>query len=451
MGCKIDDEEFKAVLVMSLPQSWDHFISSYQGTHLKPNKEDDRSITSQELTSVLIDEYQCHLDSGIVPENRSHAFYAQPSTGNKKRKVEIINKNTASTSKIKCTICGRDNHPTFKCHFKGKPKCGKCGKFSHQMEKCWGNNPPGKKAGKGKECKSAMQVEEDAEMSYVANNNVSEMNEDSVSFYPWYADSATTSHITHEKSAFIDYKPITPIPIYGLGKSYIWAYGHGTVEAISLIEGKLQLLYLKETLFTPEHPDNLLSIGKIDVNGGKIIFGNHKAVLYDNKNNVVVEGKLSSNQLYPLNIYRRTHAETSNITTINHQLTWDEWHRKYGHIGTTGLKHLLINKLVDGFEVDETSAMGDCDACIQAKQSHAPFPKIAKSRSEKPGELTHTDVWGPAHTTSWSKMWYNITFIDDCTRHCMCKQMENKDEASIKLQQYLVLIECQYGYIPKRV
>jgi len=60
-------------------------------------------------------------------------------------------------------------------------------------------------------------------------------------------------------------------------------------------------------------------------------------------------------------------------------------------------------------------------------------------------------VWGPARTTSWSKMQYNITFIDDCTRHCMCKQMENKDEASIKLQQYLVLIECQYGYIPKRV
>ena len=86
MGCKIDDEEFKAVLVMSLPQSWDHFISSYQGTHLKPDKEDDHGITSQELTSVLIDEYQCHLDSGIVPENWSCVFYAQPSTGNKKKK-----------------------------------------------------------------------------------------------------------------------------------------------------------------------------------------------------------------------------------------------------------------------------------------------------------------------------------------------------------------------------
>ena len=39
MGCQITDEEFKSVLVMSLPQLWDHFIASYQGTHIKPDKE----------------------------------------------------------------------------------------------------------------------------------------------------------------------------------------------------------------------------------------------------------------------------------------------------------------------------------------------------------------------------------------------------------------------------
>jgi transposase InsO family protein len=291
-------------------------------------------------------------------------------------------------------------------------------------------------------------------MSDVAStSHVSEVNDDSPFFYPWYADSATTSHITHERSAYIDYKPITPKPIYGLGKSFIWAYGQGTVEVLSFVRGKLKLFYLKETLFTPNHPDNLLSIGRIDANGGKIIFGDHKAVLFDNKNNVIVEGKLSTNRLYPLDIYRRTHsnAETSKITTETHQHTWDEWHHKYGHVSATGLKRLLADKLVDRFEVDETLMMGDCDACIQAKQSHVPFPKKAKSRSKEPGELTHTDVWGPARTTSWSGMRYNITFIDNSTRHCTCEQMKNKHETSAKLQQYLVLIERQYGYIPKRV
>jgi GAG-pre-integrase domain len=82
-----------------------------------------------------------------------------------------------------------------------------------------------------------------------------------------------------------------------------------------------------------------------------------------------------------LDIYWRTHnnAETSKITTETHQHTWDEWHCKYGHVSATGLEWLLADKLVDGFEVDKTSTMGDCDACIQAKQSHMPFPKKAKS------------------------------------------------------------------------
>jgi len=39
MGCQISDEEFKSVLVMSLPPLWDHFIASYQGTHVRPDKE----------------------------------------------------------------------------------------------------------------------------------------------------------------------------------------------------------------------------------------------------------------------------------------------------------------------------------------------------------------------------------------------------------------------------
>jgi hypothetical protein len=104
---------------------------------------------------------------------------------------------------------------------------------------------------------------------------------------------------------------------------------------------------------------------------------------------------------------------------------------------------------VDRFEVDENSSMGGCDACIQAKQSCTLFPKKANFQMKQPGELTHTNVWGPVRTTSLSKMWYNIMFMDDCTRHCMCEQMKGRDETSLKLKKYLVIIEQQYGYISK--
>ena len=37
--------------------------------------------------------------------------------------------------------------------------------------------------------------------------------------------------------------------------------------------------------------------------------------------------------------------------------------------------------LVDGFDVDENSPMPDCEACIQAKQTRAPFPRRAVNRT----------------------------------------------------------------------
>ena len=407
-GCKISDEEFKSVIVMSLPSSWDYYVASYQGAAMKPDKDGKSGNTSQDLISILQDEYQRRTSQ------QTQAFYAQSTSQNKKRKVAKESSQTKKGTKKPCAVCGKDNHPTDKCHFKGKTPCDVCHRWGHKTEDCWEKDSgPSKRKAKERKRAKVAKADEDAEMSYVADSNVSPMNEDTVSFYSWYADSATTSHLTNTQSAFIDYKSIEPLPIYGVGKSNIWAYGRGTVEAMSFRKGKPQVFQLKETLFAPDAADNLLSIGRIDEAGGKIIFGNKKAVIYDSKNNVVVDGSLSSNRLYPLNIYRQIATEEkSNMTTTTRKDTWTNWHRKFGHVSISGLQKLLAKDLVDGFDVDKDSAIEDCVACKEAKQSHTSFPQASESRSSHPGELTHTDVWGPASTTSWTGMRYNITFID---------------------------------------
>ena len=116
MGCQISDEEFKSVLVMSLSPLWDHFIASYQGMHVRPDKEGEYGITSQELILVLIDEYQRRLD--MATKDKDQLFYAQPTGSFKKRKVS---KNTDTitankSTKRKCNICGRENHTTENCN-----------------------------------------------------------------------------------------------------------------------------------------------------------------------------------------------------------------------------------------------------------------------------------------------------------------------------------------------
>jgi hypothetical protein len=70
----------------------------------------------------------------------------------------------------------------------------------------------------------------------------------------------------------------------------MWNYGSHELQ-----KRKTKVFQLKETLFAPDVADNLLSIGRIDEAGGKIIFGNKNAVIYDSKNRVVVDRSLSFN------------------------------------------------------------------------------------------------------------------------------------------------------------
>src|ERR1700678_2787758 len=60
MGERISDQEFKSILIMSLPDSWEVFTSSYQGSNVKRLRglqQPQAQMSSQELSSILIQEY----------------------------------------------------------------------------------------------------------------------------------------------------------------------------------------------------------------------------------------------------------------------------------------------------------------------------------------------------------------------------------------------------------
>ena len=139
------------------------------------------------------------------------------------------------------------------------------------------------------------------------------------------------------------------------------------------------------------------------------------------------------------------------ICTSEPKVSWLKWHRQLGHIGIDKLKEIHNCNLVDGFEVDTSSANFDCKACIQAKQAHMPFPKTVIDRADKPRELTHTDVWGLARTESLDGTKYYISFINNCTCKCTVKFMKTKDETNTKVQQYLAKVKTQLGVQPKQI
>ena len=63
-------------------------------------------------------------------------------------------------------------------------------------------------------------------------------------------------------------------------------------------------------------------------------------------------------------------------------------------------------------EVDKNKESTQCMACIQGHQTVEPFPKRAEDDITKIGELTVSDVWGPANTEGPNRERYFYLFTD---------------------------------------
>jgi hypothetical protein len=118
------------------------------------------------------------------------------------------------------------------------------------------------------------------------------------------------------------------------------------------------------------------------------------------------------------------------------------WHRRFGHIGYTGLQKLLDKKMVDRFTVDEHMGKPDCEACTQAKQHVKPFSKASK-RTTKPGELTHIDLWGKYAVQSINGKQYYLLFVDNVMWYATVEFLKGKSDAVQEVINHLAHLITQ--------
>ena len=125
-----------------------------------------------------------------------------------------------------------------------------------------------------------------------------------------------------------------------------------------------------------------------------------------------------SNRLYLLQAKVHKPSDTANIGT-NYRISWEELHKRYGHVGYSGLRRLINEKMVTGVKIDDDSPFPDfCRVCTAVKLARRPFPQEAKNRSDVPGEITYADTWGPEAVASINKNKYFVLLTDDATRRC---------------------------------
>jgi transposase InsO family protein len=403
----VTDEDFVMILITSLPESWDNYTGSFLGS--SGNKP---TILSHELIAVLLEEDRRRKGRS---DGTSTALYSK---GKEKQ---------GATKDKECYNCKKKGHFSADCWAKGGGKEGQ--------------GPKGRKGGKKNRANQAEDVNSSLnDVCYMASNSRE------ISKYDWLLDSATTSHVCPIREAFVEFRPVEET-LNGVGKGTP-VTGRGTIKLKFEFDGKTFLHQLREVLYVPEAPNGLISVSKIDKEGGSVKFKSGISWILDAKEKVVGKG-YKHDRLYMQ--YARAilpKTEKANYASTE-KLTWDQWHRRYGHISISAIQTLERENMVEGLTIDQSSIPSKtCDACIAAKQTHRQFPQEAENRSKIPGERFMADVWGPARVKSIGGWIYYVSFADDNTRHISTLFLQNKGEAAGRIKEHVRKIKQKRGKAP---
>ena len=67
------------------------------------------------------------------------------------------------------------------------------------------------------------------------------------------------------------------------------------------------------------------------------------------------------------------------------------WHRRFRHLGISGLRTLVRDSLVEGLDFDCSKELEICEPCIDGKQHRAQFP-LRTRKARNPLDLVYSNV-----------------------------------------------------------
>ncbi len=234
-------------------------------------------------------------------------------------------------------------------------------------------------------------------------------------------DSGATRHISPYKSAFSSYTTLDP-PIYlnAANQQKFPAIGVGSLAIHAPNGGSQSTIVLSEVLHAPTVGYTLVSLGALDQKGYHTSIGSGHLDLFGPGGHRVARIPRTARGLY-----RITHPGESAhaVETISVM----ELHRRLGHIAPASARALVEKGLVTGVKLDPDSREAQCDACLFARATRKPVPKVRVGpQAQCFGEEVHSDVWGPSPVATKRGCRYFVTFTDDATRYTVTYILRTK-------------------------
>ena len=207
--------------------------------------------------------------------------------------------------------------------------------------------------------------------------------------------------------------------------------------------GTKRKIILKRVLYVPNITCNLLSVSAIVKSGHLVSFRNNKCLVTKSDGTVVLEGVLSANNVYKLNLQVCTvkdqelcSTDVAFKATVRHSISL--WHRRLAHLNDAYLKQLTHS--ATGIQFDDKH-LDKCQICVADKLTSKTFTRSDKRATSKL-QLVHSDVFQVSEP-SIEQTKYFVTFLDDHTRKIFVYFMKRKDEVPDIVKKFILYAERQ--------
>ena len=384
----ISARKFATVVLGSLPESYDNFLTSL-------NARNAEELDWDNIKGLLIEEYLKRKEKNDGSKSQDSALFAKkkPSFGRGRNQEYGRRPENSRGGRVQDHMSPDKFQQTAACRGvqnKDGIVCYKCNQVGHIVRNC----PLNRNNSKGEHTNIA-------EGGGVALISCTEPTNE------WFIDSAATKHMTRDKSLLINYTQYkTPTDIYLGDNTAIRALGEGMVK---LPMGTDFHLELHKVLYVPKLAKNLLSVPAMISMCAEVKFRNEECIVSKEGKDYVI-GKLVNGTLYTVNTVESARSATDQTAEL--------WHQRLGHLNNNSVDQLAKKEMATGMNCTTSlHAENKCERCVLGKSHRNPFPKQSNSRATRPYEIIHSDVCGPMQIESKGGSKYMVTFTDDYSRY----------------------------------